>query len=351
MINHKRIVWVDNIKGILLFLTSSVHIMNRPWPISLLYSPTQTYYVPLFVVLSGYLCKPLHANLSKWGGYKLLLIKRVKTLIVPYLFFSIIAFIHGIILDHDVVGMLIQVFYSGFACGAAAPMWFVSMLFVTSVTFTWITWSKKLSHIYSIALIVVALSVLWLLVKDVIFNHPHKIEPFLGGGFPWHLRELPYWGALFLSGYLIQRVEMLFKKNSDNNSWSRIVVISLILIIMTVIGVGGLFMPIKNTIWAIVCPICLMSVIVYLIKYKPYSVLNQSFRSLHFISFNAIVILGTHVFLYGYIQHVLKQYVFFQNQWVNYFVNLILISLILYFIVVPFMNRYMYRFVGKTVPE
>ncbi len=63
-----RIVWIDNLKGLLLLLNCTSHIMLRPWIISAIVKPTASYYVPLFIFLSGYLCKSKVPYLSFWGA-------------------------------------------------------------------------------------------------------------------------------------------------------------------------------------------------------------------------------------------------------------------------------------------
>lgn len=62
-----RIVWIDNVKGLLLLFTCTSHIMVRPWMVDQILSPTPTYYVPLFIFISGYLCKS-NRYATTWGG-------------------------------------------------------------------------------------------------------------------------------------------------------------------------------------------------------------------------------------------------------------------------------------------
>lgn len=63
-----RILWVDILKGLLLLLTCSSHFMERPSIIDKILEYVPTYYVPMFFVISGYLCKPLSDELNYWGG-------------------------------------------------------------------------------------------------------------------------------------------------------------------------------------------------------------------------------------------------------------------------------------------
>ena len=89
------------------------------------------------------------------GGVKLLIKKRIKTLLIPYFFFSFLALAHEI--KGNFEGSLTQIFYTGSACGMATPMWFVSSLFMVSLFFTPIIYSQRLSEKY-ILLVVICVS-------------------------------------------------------------------------------------------------------------------------------------------------------------------------------------------------
>lgn len=79
----QRILWIDTLKGILLFLICLSHYNNLSYPVKYLIIPTSSYWVPMFFVLSGYLYKE-GRNLKKY------IIQKNKTLLVPYFFFSLL---------------------------------------------------------------------------------------------------------------------------------------------------------------------------------------------------------------------------------------------------------------------
>ena len=330
-----RIVGIDNIKGLLLLLNCTSHIMLRPWIVDVIVRPTSTYYVPLFIFISGYLCKPKPLHVSIWGGHKSLLYKRLRTLIVPYFFFSIFALINGIGVGEDINSMLWQMLYEGRSCHAATPMYFVALLFMVSLTFTWVTWNKVLSKLISLTLIVIGLMLFWFYLKDL----PVKL--------PWYLNDLPFYGSFFLSGFMVGRIIEKYKMVSIYYKTKSIFV--LFAGMMLLIGIWGLFNPIKGTLLALVCPVCLISSIIFIIN--TFNRVDRFFNTpqnfLVFIAVNGIVVLGAHNFLNGYYHYVLKHFGITLNEWVSFASTFIIMYGTLYYFLVPFMNRYLYKVLGK----
>lgn len=72
----ERIFWIDTLKGILLFLICLSHYSNLPSPFHSLTLPTESYWVPMFFILSGYLYK-------EGRDLKNYFHKKNKTLLVP----------------------------------------------------------------------------------------------------------------------------------------------------------------------------------------------------------------------------------------------------------------------------
>lgn len=330
-----RITWVDNVKGLLLLLNCSSHIIMRPPLISLIVGYTSTYYVPLFVFLSGYLCKPNLSRLSKRGGYKKLIEKRFRLLLIPYFFFSLFALVHGWVDGKDVSQMLWQMFYEGRGCFAATPLYFVTLLFVVSLSFTWIVWDDKLSKERSLAIIIICLIFFWLLTKDV------------GWNLPWHLNRLPFYGAYFLTGYMVRLIENRCKVILDStNKETKTLLVSGVLLIM---GWLGFVIPISGTFLAYVCPISLIVGIIILINLYPrVGFSRKPYRFLRYIAINGIIILGTHDFVNGYYHYILKHYGIVLNEWGNFISSFIIIAVTLYFVIVPIMNNYLYKVLGKS---
>lgn len=77
----QRILWIDTLKGVLLFLICLSHFSNLSYPIKYLIAPTASYWVPMFFVLSGYLYQDKRS-------FKSYIYKKTRTLLIPYFFFS-----------------------------------------------------------------------------------------------------------------------------------------------------------------------------------------------------------------------------------------------------------------------
>ncbi|WP_413589423.1 acyltransferase family protein [Bacteroides fragilis] len=123
----KRIIWIDIVKGCLLVFICCSHFGALPQSIALLTKPTATYWVPLFFFLSGYL---FHGN-NNFSEY---IQKKVRTLLLPYIAFSLIF----IIIDWNtyissvpqIKANLYSIFVAGTGSEKAPPLWFVIVLYI-----------------------------------------------------------------------------------------------------------------------------------------------------------------------------------------------------------------------------
>lgn len=310
------------LKGLLLMLTCSSHFMERPPMIDKILEYVPTYYVPMFFVISGYLCKPLAPEMDYLGGVKLLIKKRTKTLLIPYFFFSFLALLHEI--KGDFEGSLIQLFYTGSACGIATPMWFVSGLFMVSIVFTPVIYSKRLNGKYILLLVICFLWVLRYMLKDLPIT------------LPWHLNGLPTLGILFLSGYWYRHYGRTIQNNLIGAAMG---------IMFLAIGCVGFFIPIKGTLLSVICPLFLTLSICLLCSMRN---IQLDLKFLRWFSINGIVILGLHNFCYRY-YHVLVKHidVIANNDWIFFFASFVLVFATLFLVLVPAMNTYGYKVIGK----
>ena len=327
MTEKTRVEWIDNIKGLLLLLTCCSHFIPKPWVVHAILIPTPTYYVPLFFFISGYLCSLSNAKyegMSVWGRQKTLIIRRWQKLMTPYFFFSFVGLLHGLVVGRDCYEMLWNALFIGTSCYVATPMYFVSLLFMTSVFFTWVTWSHQFSNLIWILLEIIGLSLFWIGIKDLHIT------------LPWHLKSLPFTGALFLSGFLSSMIE--YDKNS----------MRFLLPLLFVLGLVGMFFDIKGTLLAIICPVSLGIGLVGLIKTsKRVEInLNRPVGFLQFVSINGVVILGAHNIIYGYCHMIAKHYWQEINEWFFFPIVFVIVFSSLYYLVVPFMNKYLFFMTG-----
>lgn len=110
----KRLSWIDVVRGIGIFFVVYGHIyiggeINR-W----IYS----FHMPLFFILSGYLWNKSGNNEIKFSSF---LIKRIKTLLVPFVIFRLLLIVYWLIIE------------SHFRLLDLGPIWFLITLFVAEI--------------------------------------------------------------------------------------------------------------------------------------------------------------------------------------------------------------------------
>jgi acyltransferase len=134
---RKRIDWLDLGKGLGMLLVMLGHT-NIPVPIK---TYIYTFHMPLFFFLSGYLF-----NLNKFPNVKAFLSKRTKTLILPYLCFSLVAYLWFVFLfylgqvdyHHNLFLPLLGSFIAtrnSFWTVHTGALWFMNCLLFTELLF------------------------------------------------------------------------------------------------------------------------------------------------------------------------------------------------------------------------
>ncbi|OIK06278.1 hypothetical protein BIV60_27360 [Bacillus sp. MUM 116] len=134
---RKRIEWLDIGKGLGMLLVMLGHT-NIPSPIK---TYIYTFHMPLFFFLSGYLF-----NFNKFPNIKTFVLKRTKTLILPYLCFSFVAYLWFIFLfilrqvdyDHNLMLPILGSFIAtrkSFWTVHTGALWFMNCLLCTELLF------------------------------------------------------------------------------------------------------------------------------------------------------------------------------------------------------------------------
>jgi fucose 4-O-acetylase-like acetyltransferase len=153
-----RLDWLDAAKGLGILLVMLGHT-DIP---SQLKTYIYTFHMPLFFFLSGYLF-----TLKKFPNLKVFLTKRTKSLILPYLCFSLIAYIWFIIIFHfgfvkyhenllmPLIGSLVAIRSTLWTVHSGA-LWFVDCLFCTEFLFYFITKIGRTKITIGIVLIVIS---------------------------------------------------------------------------------------------------------------------------------------------------------------------------------------------------
>ena len=152
---------------------------------------------------------------------------------------------------------------------------------------------------------------------------------------PWHINGLPSLGILFLGGYWYRQY----------GSVKSTKVSIIICVVLFAIGCIGFFTPIDATSLSVICPAFLALSICQFCSTRA----NQfDLKFLRWFSINGIVILGLHDFCYGYYHALIKHvYVIASSDWLSFSAYFVLVFFTLFFILVPAMNKYGYRVIGK----
>lgn len=152
----KRLDWLDIGKGLGMLL---VMLGHADIPTSLK-TYIYTFHMPLFFFLSGYLYKK-----EKFPSFKVFLTKRTKSLILPYMSFSLVAYLWFLLLHHyGLVGyknnLLTPLFGSVIAERKSiwtvhtGALWFVACLFCTELLFYFISKIGRTKKVIGVFLLV-----------------------------------------------------------------------------------------------------------------------------------------------------------------------------------------------------
>lgn len=143
----KRVQWVDILKGLLILFVILGHSVSN----SHIKNYISTFYMPCFFILSGWFMK----KKADLGIYTM---KRVKSILLPYLFFSIIwilfCFLKNFIIETDfnIIKAFVSIFlpYSGRTGGNVYNLWFLPCLFFSQIIIAVIIYNKKILRLIGI---------------------------------------------------------------------------------------------------------------------------------------------------------------------------------------------------------
>ncbi len=217
-----RLDYIDIAKALGMFTIIWGHIIHEGWSNQMVYA----FHIPLFFFMSGMVFKA-----EKYATLWKLIKRRIKTLLLPYLIFSLVTWVLWVgmrILAHDSTDYLYPLLQTFIAQGSSGylrhnlPLWFVTCLFAVEILYYVINKLPKLSAIITCVIV----SVLGCYLE-------------MGGGSLWVTLPWSFDGALvallfYGSGYwLIGRVshERLQQviQNRAVFGWSVIVILIILL--------------------------------------------------------------------------------------------------------------------------
>ena len=148
MKSRNRIQYIDLAKGIGILAVLWGHILLSGWSYVLVYA----FDIPMFFFLSGMVYNP-----SKYERFKDFIKSRIKSLLIPYLFFSIATWViwvgHNLVLKLPVDNYWYPLFQTFIAQGSGGflihnvPLWFVTCLFVVEVMYYFISKFSELMNL------------------------------------------------------------------------------------------------------------------------------------------------------------------------------------------------------------
>lgn len=325
----QRIVWIDFIKGILLFLICIGHLSVSPNWVKPIIRPTALYYVPFFFILSGF----LYSGKMSVGQY---IRRKVKTLLFPYIFFSLLF----IVIDWDTYlscsclpNSLYKAFVVGVGAPRSSPLWFVLLLFTTSIAGCLIL--KHCNNKFGVYLCLggaISLSLCaWLLSA-------YSIR------LPLLLHLLPSATCFWLGGYLIAR---LLYSRCANLKYVIFVIVCPLMCYLSC-DIGDMHFNIINSYPAFfVMPIS-CAYFVICISYRLRNYIRGFITSLPaYVARNGIVVLATHLYFITLIEGPLKAFNVELDTDMAFFLKIAFVSIMLYFFGIPLGNKYLYMLQAK----
>ena len=121
----KRINWVDNLRafGLLLVMTGHIESINPAGHMeyTILKDYIYSFHVPLFFFISGFLFNPENIR-----ARRKFITRKLSTLILPYFFFSFLAYGLLIFIDNLLSGIPLPFP----VCSTPCPQWFMPMVII-----------------------------------------------------------------------------------------------------------------------------------------------------------------------------------------------------------------------------
>lgn len=325
----KRIKWIDFMKGIMLLMICFSHFGVMPQYIYTLIRPTSMYWVPMFFMLSGFLYNP-----NKQISFSVYAKSKTRTLLIPYLFFGLVFIILDMNIYHSANVLkdnLLNLFIEGNGPSKATPLWFVWLLYLTTLTGYWIL---KLEH-KSVLLVSV------LILLSVVSLYTLKVS------LPFRLCVVPSSIVFYVSGQLIRRVMHLYKTLATN------MLISFVLLCLGIYGfiydLGDFhFNQIISYPMFYISPICFFFFSALMLSRFEDKFYNDPFaRFFLWVAKNGIVILSVHVYLVIIINKIIDRIDMDETSFACFLIKFLFVFIVLFLFVVPLCNSWLYHFIGK----
>lgn len=298
---NTRIDYIDTAKGIGMLFVVFAHVNRMQPAFTIIYS----FHMPLFFIISGMLFKP-----DKYESFKPFIRSRLKSLICPYVFFSIISYIAYILIKIisnglsgintvEAIKLFGQIFIAQYPKKIVynSPLWFIPCLFLTEIIY-WALCTKISGKTVRYALIVVIVIFGW-------FTE----SPLCGVDFsvlPWDFSSACFSLGFFAVGNISFQYIKKLKLNYSAGDYIKIIAILFISVPILIylaklngkVGIGGRVLGNGFLFYATGI---LGTFIVLLL-----SLLTRASKVLKFIGINSIYYLFLHKLLYRFMNSVFR---------------------------------------------
>ncbi len=332
--------WIDSLKGMAIILVVVGHL-NTIFTISSgLNQYIYSFHMPIFFFISGYLF-----NFKKYINLeKVYFIKRSSSLIIPYFFFSIVAYLFYIAMDclYQPQIQNVEVFGKGLLfnlyaviCSASGylidtPLWFLPCLLITEILF--FISRKYFKQDYKLFALVIIFSLIGFLYNIYI---PLRM--------PWGI-DIALTGIVFYSaGYF-------FRRKCENVFFGKSYIFIFFLFLIHIISSFtnprvDMYKLIYNS-YSLFYLSAFSGILVYVYIFK----MVRPSKTLQFYGKNSLIILGLHYLVISTLKYTLPTLFSHLNLQVSesiFFITGMFLTLILMIPTIVIINRYFPYITGK----
>ncbi|MDB8558412.1 acyltransferase family protein [Turicibacter sanguinis] len=312
-IKHERILYFDIAKGFAMILIVLGHIYNND---NLIKIWMHSFHVPIFFIISGMVIR--HTKLDQIE-FKEIIVKKIKSLIVPYFYFELLAITLYMLMNGFSFSILKwNIIDSILLYSRANGTWFLICLFGAELIFILI---KKIT---SSDWLTILISLLLFIIPFEIKINNHWI--------------LIFFRMLIANGFLCFGYYCYWLVKNINLKLSILFLILVITGIMSInnelVGIHGL--TFNNPYIYIIC--AFIESLTYIFIFK-----NINAKFLKYIGQNSLIILGTH----GCILTILSMVPFLSFETYTGGGVVLVITLFIEIAIIYLMNNYLYWFCGN----
>jgi len=334
--NKIRVQWVDIGKFICIFFVMLSHLSFVPHTLISFYTP---FFLNGFFFLSGYVYK-------QEPTFKTHMVKKIKTLLVPWFFFSMFIIFSRSIFTlkgsgyHNLVNELLDNFLQ--IRGHNDQMWFVICLFMAFIPFYFII---KYTHgIFTIA-IAITMSVLSQVYTNLM---EPSVFPWKSNALPWHIQLIFVFMLYMVLGYYFR---MYFEsRNIVFNGKRLAAIVFFIFILMVVLMESNLL---KTAWWTVRLCFGYVENITGIASLVLISKLIRPNKLISFVGQNTLIYFGLHGKIESIFETILVKFnllEFIEKTFiVNYVACFTVVFLVIIILIIPtlIINRYFPFVMGK----